>query len=317
VSASADGGRLRRVRGWLSRTFTQPTLPLLAVEVRPRAVAAVRLSHEHGRLALAAAASTELPAGALDVSLTKPNVTEPASFQAALRATLERTGALSGGVVSLVLPDPAVRLALVPAEGMRGRGREAEETVRFRLHKALPFDVRGARLRWRPAGDQLLVAVAPDEVIGSYEAAVEAQGFRAALVEPAALALADSLAGAQAGGDCLLVNWDEGYVSFVLLRDGVPLLVRTLPGESRLDAVARQAVGTMRFRAERLGGGELAEVVLRSAAWPGEEAASVLARAIGITPRLLAPWAALGIDEHGEAAQAVAGAAASALRRAA
>jgi hypothetical protein len=313
VSGAASG--LHRAGGWLARFFTRPQLPLLAVEIRPAAVAAVRLAEARGRLSLAAAASAELPAGVLEVSLTRPNVLEPAALQAALRATLERVGALSAGSVSLVLPDPAVRLALVPGEGVRGR--EAQETVRFRLHKTLPFDVRAARISWRPAGDQLLVAVAPEEVVAGYEDALEALGYRSGLVEPAALALADLLAADPAGGDRLLVNWDSGYVSFVLLRGEVPLLVRTLPGESSPDAVARQAAGTLRFHRERLGGGAPAEVVLRSAAWPGEEAAAVLERALGVAPRLLAPWAALGITEQGEAAQAVAGAAASALRRAA
>jgi len=308
---------LRRGGAWLGRVFTRPPLPLLAVEVRPRAVAAVRLVEGRGRLSLAAAACTELPPGVLEVSLTRPNVLEPASLQAALRATLERVGALSTGVVSLVLPDPAVRLVLVAGEGLRGRRREAEETVRFRLHKALPFDVRSARLSWRTAGDQVLVAVAPEEVVAGYEAAVEALGYRPGLVEAAGLALADALASSPAQGDRLLVNWDTSYVSFVLLRREMPLLVRTLPGEASPEAVARQAAGTLRFHRERLGGTALEEVVVRSAAWPGEEAVAVLGRALGTAPRLLEPWAALGIGERGEAAQAVAGAAASALRRAA
>jgi len=44
---------------------------------------------------------------------------------------------------------------------------------------------------------------------------------------------------------------------------------------------------------------------------------AVLGRALGCEPRLVAPWAALGMAETGSAAQAVAGAAASALRVAA
>ena len=71
---------------------------------------------------------------------------------------------------------------------MRGRRAELEETVRFRLHKALPadFDVRSARLAWRAvSADELLVAVARDEVVRPYEEALEALGFHPGLVEPA------------------------------------------------------------------------------------------------------------------------------------
>ena len=304
-----------RAGAWLARTFLRAPVPLLAVEVRPRAVSVVRLARDSGRLSLAAAASAELPAGVLEVSLTKPNVLEPAAFQAALRGVLERAGALAGGALSLVLPDPAVRVALIPAAGLR-RGREADEVVRFHLHKALPFDVRSARLAWRVLGEQALVAVAPDEIVSGYEDALEALGFRPGVVEAAGLALADA-AFAAGDRDVLLVNWDEGYVSFILLRGGAPLLIRTLPGESGPDAVARHAVGTLQFYRDRLAGGDLAAVVVRSAARPGEQAAALLGRALGCEPRLVAPWAVLGVAESGDAAQAVAGAAASALRGAA
>jgi hypothetical protein len=306
-------GTLRR----LARELLEPPLPLLAVEVRPQALAAVRLAVEHRRLTLAAAASVELPPGALEVSLTRPNLLDPEAFGSALRAVLERVGAFSGGAVSLVLPDPAVRMALVPSAGLRARGREAEETIRFRLHKALPFDVHGARLAWCPAGEQTLVAVAPQEVVGGYEEALAALGYEVGLVEVASLALASGLGQDGPPLDRLLVNWDRGYVSFTLLRGGAPLLVRTLPGEDEPDAVARHATGTLQFHRDRLAGQEVAEVVVRCAAAPGETAVEALGRVLPTKPQLLAPWAALGLAENGAAAQAVAGAAASAARRAA
>ena len=81
--------------------------------------------------------------------------------------------------------------------------------------------------------------------------------------------------------------------------------------------MARQAAQTLRYHRDQLGGGALAEVTVRSAAFPPAEAAAVLESALGVAPRLLQPWAALGVSEDGPAAQAVAGAAACVLRRAA
>ena len=310
------GPSVRRAGRRVARTLLEPPLPLVAVEVRPTAVAAVRLTKEGGKLSLGAAATVDLPGGALEVSLARPNVTDAEAFRGALRAVLERVGALSGGDVSLVLPDPAVRLALIPSEGLRGRRRDAEATIRFRLHKALPFDVRAARLAWAaPRGEQTLVAVAPEEVVRGYEEALESLDFRPGLVEAASLALLSAAEAGPAGGDRMLVNWDEGYVSFVLTRGGQPLLLRTLPGDSGREAVVRHATSTMQFHGDRLGGGALADAVVRSAAVPGEEAAALLGRVLGIAPRLLQPWAALGVPEQGPAAQAVAGAAACVLRR--
>lgn len=312
---SGPGGLLRPALRWLSRALVEPALPLVALEVRPGALAAVRLAREGGRLSLAAAGTVALPPGTLAVSLTRPNVVDVEAFRSAARAVLERVGALAGGPISLVLPDPAVRLALVPSEG---RSRDAEEAIRFRLHKALPFDVRGARLAHAPAGrDQVLVAVAPDEVVRGYEEALDGLGLEPGLVEPASLALLSALPPPPAEGDRLLVNWDEDYVSFVLTRAERPLLLRTLPGEGSPEAVARLATGTLQFHRDRLGGAGIAEAFLRSAAVPGAQAVAVLARALGLEPRLVMPWAALGIGEHGDEAQAVAGAAACVLRRAA
>jgi hypothetical protein len=291
----------------------------VAVEVRPRALAAVRLSREGGRLALGAAATVDLPPGVLDVSLTRPNVTGPEAFRDALRALLERVGALAGGPVSLVLPDPAVRATLVPSAGLRGRRAEMEELVRFRLHKALPsdLDIRSARVAWQAVGEQLVVAVAREEVVRDYEDALAALGHHAGLVEPASLALASLDGGGTRSGDRLLVNWDHGYVSFFLWRGAQPLLLRTLPREDAPDAVLRQVAQTLRFHREQLGGSGLEEVAVRSGALPWDEAAGVLSEAFGVLPRPLRPWAALGVEEDGAAAQAVAGAAACVLRRAA
>jgi Tfp pilus assembly PilM family ATPase len=312
---STQGGN-RGVRRWLSRTLLEPEYPLVAVEVRPRAVGAVRLVREGGRVALGAATAVELPDGVLEVSLTRPNIVDPEAFSTVVRTALERAGALDGGNVSLVLPDPAVRLALVSTEGLKGRAGEAEEMIRFRLHRALPFDVRAARLAWDGTRDeQALVAVALSDVVGGYEEALEALGFHPGLVEASTLALA-SLGEVEAEeGDRLLVNWDDSYVSFLLRRGPKPLLVRTLPGETDAQSVARQAASTLQFHRERLGGEALGEVVLRSAAVPADQAMAALEPVLGHEPRLLQPWSALGGAESDLAAQAVAGAAASALRR--
>jgi hypothetical protein len=314
--SAAEGrpSRLAALARRLTSALVEPPLPAVAVEIRPRAVAAVRLARD--RRGLGAASCVELPPGAVSVSLTKPNVVEPLALRASVRTALERAGSLGSGPVALVLPDPAVRLALVPADGLRGHGREAEETVRFRLHKSLPFDVRAARLAWRVLSTgQALVAVAPDEVLAGYEEPFESLGLHPGLVEPATLALASAFD--DAPGDRLLVNWDDDYVSFVLLRDGEPVLVRTLPGEDSPEAVARQATGTLQFYHDRIGGDGVDEIVVRAGARPGDETLGTLRRALGRQPRLIEPWAALGSDEHGPEAQSVAAAAVSALRGAA
>jgi len=315
-SPDGRGSGLARLRRWLSRTLLEPEYPLVAVEVRPRAVAAVRLVREGAGLALGAAVVVPILDDTLTVSLTRPNVRDREAFVGVLRTALERAGALEGGPVSLVLPDPVVRITLVSAEGLRGTGEEARETIRFRLHKVLPFNVRAARIAWSaPVGDQVLVAVALDEVVAGYEEALDVLGFRPGLVEASTLALASLWDGDVDAGDRLLVNWDEGYVSFLLQRGDDPLLVRTLPGDAEPGAVARQAASTLQFYRDRLSGGELSDVAVRAAVGSPSDAVAALESVLGGPVRVLEPWAALGEVAPNQPAQAVAGAAACALRR--
>lgn len=308
--------RLREGEAGLRRLFWEPEPPLLAVEVRPRALSAVRLVREGPRHRLAAAACLELPEGVLDLALTRPNVVDPAGFRRTLSTLLERAGALEAGRVALVLPDAVLRLALVPA-GARTRGRaEMEEFVRFRLHKALPFDVREASLAWAgPQEGQLLVAAIFRPVLEGYEGALVDLGLEPGLVEPAALALLAADQGQD--GDRLLVNWDLGYVSLVVARAGWPLVVRTLSGSLSADQVAREVANTVLYYREKLGGPGLSGAALRSAHVPAEEAVVLLRDPIGFPPQVIDPGAPLGLDLESTAAQAVAGAMSSLVGRAA
>lgn len=313
---------LRRGSAWLRRRLLDPEYPLTAVEVRPRALSVARLVREGRRLRLGAAVSLELAPGTLALSMTQPNISDGPAFAKALATVLERAGALKEGAVGLVLPDPVARIALL-APSEIGSRRDSQEMVRFRLRKALPFDVRDARIallapRGVPGG-QVLVGAIYRPVLRGYEEALAGLGLETGLVEVAGLALTGALGADAETGDRLLVNWDEGYVSLLLTRDGWPILLRTLSGEfaSASDGVAREVANTLLYYHERLGGTGLAEAWVRSAVLAPEAAVSLLAEPLGLAPRVLDPWPLLGAGEGGLAAQAVAGAASCVLRRAA
>jgi Tfp pilus assembly PilM family ATPase len=295
----------------------EPERTLLAVEVRPQSLGAVRLAWEGDRPVVSAGASLDLPPGTLTLSMTQPNVQDKAAFARTLRAVLERAGGLEGGNVTLVLPDPVARVALVPATEVAARGRtELDEMLRFRLKKAVPFDVRDARLAVVPSRNDtglLLVAAIFRPVLEGYEQALRDLGFEPGQVELSALALAERAA--RPAGDSALVNWDHGYVSIVILRDGWPVLFRTLVGDFTASAepVVREATNTVLYYRERLAGAGLASAVLRSAFLPPEDAAALLREPLGVTPTVLDAWAGLAPGEEG-AGQALAGAAAALLR---
>jgi len=306
----------QRGERWLRRHLLDPDHPLTAVEVTARSIGVVRLAREGRRLSLAAAAALDLPEGAVRLSMTQPNVADAAAFRETLRAALERAGALHVGRIALVLPDPVARLALLPASEVAAKRRkQSEELIRFRLRKALPFDVRDARVAFAGGGtraDSVLVAAIYRPVLEGYEEACRAVGLHPGVVELSGLALLNAAFGSRPPADRLLVNWDDGYVTLLLARGEWPLLVRTLVGEAAAspDEVAREVGNTLIYYRERLGGTALAQAVVRSALLPADQALSLLEGPLEMKPELLEPWPAVRAGEMGRAGQTLAGAAA-------
>jgi hypothetical protein len=312
--ASVRKAALLRTGAW--QALVSPERALVAVEVRPTGVGVVRTRRENGATMLAAAAAVELAPDVLRPSLTQPNIGDPEAFRAGLRSAIERAGVLGGARIALVLPDPVGRVALIPsAEIGSGRASELDEVVRFRLRKSLPFEVRDARVahvRSARAEDPLLAVAATAGIVDAYEEVCRSLGLEPGLVELSALALCRSAFGPGSTGDRLLVNWDEGYATLLLVREGWPVLARTLTGAivSAPSEVAREAAQTLVYARERLASPGLEQVVVRSAVLPPAEAAAVLEAPLGLLPETASPWRALGTSDPGPAAQALAGAAA-------
>jgi hypothetical protein len=216
-----------------------------------------------------------------------------------------------------VLPDPVGRVSVLPAQELQGkRGAELEDMVRFRLRRSVPFEVRDAQIAVslppRGGPDAAVVATVYRPVLAAFEGLLASQGLSAGLVELSSLALLSLVEPPE--GDTLLVNWDEGYASLLLVRDGFPLLARTLPQAAATpDALPREVSNTLLYYQERLGGPGLARAFLRSAVLAGDEAAALLSEPLGMLPSELDPWAAFGGGER-QAGQALASALAVAGR---
>jgi type IV pilus assembly protein PilM len=315
--AAALASAAARGAAWLRRRLHDPERPLVAVEVRARSVGVVRMARAGGRTGLGAAAFLELPEGCVKLSMTQPNILDTDTFTRTLRAVLERAGVLEGGRVALVLPDPVARVALVPSAEVKGSPSQVDELIRFRLRKAVPFEVREAHVATAAggarSGDPLMVGAIYRPVLEGYEAACRAVGLHPGLVELSGLALLNAAFAPRPTADRLLVNWDEGYVSLILARGEWPILVRTLTSEaaSSPDDIAREVGNTVLYYRERLGGAGLAEAVVRSAAIAPSEAVALLAGPIDLTPEVVDPGNWLGPGTPVAMAQAIAGAAAS------
>ena len=158
----------------------------------------------------------------------------------------------------------------------------------------------------------MITVAALGSVLEAYEEVCRSLGLEPGLVELSALALCRAAFGPEASGDRLLVNWDVGYATLVLARNGWPVLARTLagPAVSSPAEVAREAAQTLVYARERLSSPGLEQVLVRAAGLDEGVALDALEAPLGITPEMLDPWRALGTADAGPAAQALAGAAA-------
>jgi hypothetical protein len=305
------------VRDALRRLFLDPEPPAAAIEVRPKAIGVVRLVRRGGALGFGAAASLALPEGTLNLSMTEPNIVNAAAFRQTLRAAVERAGVPGGARAALVLPDPVARIAVLPNEDVKARSAaELEALIRFRLRKALPFDVEQARVAFRrDAAGQVLAVAGLAAVLDPYEAECRAVGLEPGLVELCGLTLLEAVEASRPAGDRLVVNWDEGYVSIFLVKAGAVVLARTLAGAVAAEPaqVLREVENTVVYYRERLLGASLGAVLVRSAAVPPADVVRLLASATGAPVEVLE--AAMSGASGPSLGQELAGAAASLLGR--
>ena len=204
----------------------QSARPKLACEIAPDRVIAGRASDSGHVLELCS--TSELAPGCVVPDLTESNLRERHSVINAVREALENVGGRSRDVIA-VLPDAAVRVVLLDFETLPDKRDEAEEVVRFRLRKSLPFDVDKAKVSYHAQKSngtmRVIAAVTLRSIIEDYETAFQEAGFSPGMVVPSMLA---ALGGAPADKATLVVKVDARTTSIAILDDQQLLLFRTL-----------------------------------------------------------------------------------------
>jgi len=200
--------------------------PKLACEIAADRVIAARAADS--RQVLELCSTSELAPGCVVPDLTEGNLRQPDAVVSALREVLGNVGSRSREITA-VLPDAAVRVALLDFETLPPNHEEAESVVRFRLRKSLPFDVDKAKVSYQAQTSngtvRVVAAVALNSVIQEYEAVIREAGFNPGVVLPSMLA---AVRGAPADRGTLLVKVDARTTSIALLDQQQLLLFRTL-----------------------------------------------------------------------------------------
>ena len=169
-------GLIRRIDRWLN---VMPH-PATVVEIASSHVAAARCGGSRGSIDVCAL--EPLQVATVMPSPVENNVTQPDAVRSALRAVMNRIPD-HDAPIALLVPDPVVRVFILPFENLPRRAEEALPVLRWRLKKSVPFDVEETVVSWmRQSGPQgnleVVTAMARKSIIREYEQIVEGFGGR-------------------------------------------------------------------------------------------------------------------------------------------
>jgi type IV pilus assembly protein PilM len=218
------------------------TRPRVACEIMPQGVVAARSTAADAPIA--AVARVVLAEGAIAPGLKPGNIVDRAEVVAAIRTTLEEIGLrphMRDAAITLVIPDPAVRVLLLDFEALPTRLTEALPLVRFRLKKLLPFDADEAMVTFQAMSTnknlvRVLAVAMPRDVLAEYESAMREAGYEPGAVLPSTLA---SLAALEGNEPALLVNATPLGVTTAIVRNGILLLHRSVDLQEHTDFLSQ------------------------------------------------------------------------------
>jgi hypothetical protein len=219
--------------------------PAFVLDLEPGFVVAARLNTS--RRQVQSVGVRELPPGALVPSPNKPNVVDSAAVHRVIAEVSESVGN-AGGRLGLLIPDVAVRVALLQFETLPEDQGEAETLVLWRMREFLPYAPEEARLSYQvlvkqPGAMEVLGVAVRGSVLAEYETALQGINSGPGLVLPATVALLPLLPEDEGGQ--LLLHLCPGVLTAVVMASNYVRYWRTRPLEgdaaNNAEEVAREA----------------------------------------------------------------------------
>lgn len=221
-------------------TNTRRMGPSIACELSPERIIAARVT-ENGS-ALDSYTGRALASGSLTPRLTEANVGDAGAVQQAVADALTTVGSRSRDVVA-ILPDASVRVSLLEFEEFPEKHQEADGVVRFRLKKAVPFEVDEATVSYdvvRSNGHiRVVAAVVLNSVLAEYEGVFRALGYQPGIVLPSTLAALGNVEGSES---TMVIKSDSTTTTLSIVGGGEVLLFRTLENTGGVPPTADQLV---------------------------------------------------------------------------
>lgn len=171
-----------------------------------------------------------LPPGVIEANPLRDNVLSPGQFAEAIAALVPRNGSRGMKRAALILPDYSARIAVLDFDTFPGDPQEQLALARFRVKRAVPFDIESAvvacHAQPRPNEKKVdvTVGVVKSEVAAHYEAPFRAAGIHCGFVTISALQALPLAPEAELPGNAPVIQAKlSGRVLAVSLLDGSSL----------------------------------------------------------------------------------------------
>lgn len=193
--------------------------PPVAFEICPEWIAAARWTRTGG---LDAFAVEPLPAGAVSPSAVETNIANPVVVKSAIASLAARLRAKDEEVTVLV-PDPVIRVFVQHFDQFPRSPQEAEPMLRWKLKKSVPFEADETVISYmrqapREDGVDVVTALARLRIVREYEALLEGAQLYPGVVMSSSLAAITLLSDRQA---TLLARVSGYALTTAIVREGV------------------------------------------------------------------------------------------------
>jgi type IV pilus assembly protein PilM len=233
------------------KAIVQEPPPAMAFEVSEAGIAVARIGSK------AEMEFRPLKPGVLAVSPLKENVVDPDEFAMTVRRLTAAQGTRKRKDAALILPDFSARIAVIDFDEFPSDAKEQLALVRFRLKRSVPFDVESAAVGYfpQPAANKrcdVLVVMAPLEIVSRYEAPFRAAGLNPGFVTTSSIA---ALELAPEAGLSVLAKITGNVLTVVVREKSAIKLVRCLEVASQeLDDIAAVLLPTFVYVEDNLSG---------------------------------------------------------------
>ncbi len=274
----------RQRRGGFSEWLDAMPHPSVVVEVAPTHVAAARWGRDLAHLS--AFAAEPLPDGAVTPSATQVNIADPDAVRSVIHSMISRVPK-QGSDVALLLPDPSIRVFILPFDTFPRRTDEALPLLRWRLKKSLPFPAEEAVLSWvrqssRDGKIEIVAAVARQKIVREYESLLEEAGLLAGIVQSSTLATLPILSQA---GATLLARLSGRNLTTVIVRGETMCVYRSTELGANADGLKPQVIFDEVFPAvafyQDTWGGKVEQLCVAGFGLGEEELREALTRELG------------------------------------